>query len=324
MSHAKKIDWLSILQGWAMLWVVIGHSRVGNENVWPQYANLLYDFASSFHMPLFIFISGYLFYLTRIKRKWKYMDMIKEKIQRLGIPFVVFTAVALVLKSIFSSEMERPVTISVSNFLYGFLYPADSPMAEMWFIASLFWMFLLEPLWKLLSSKHVYSVIGGLLLYFIFYLRGIPIELFCINRASYLAFFFFGGVCFARYELINYFTTVRNCLILFFISVLLYTLLYSIEVFPPSMGIIMSISLSFLFERFYSPLFSSFRNYTYQIFLLGIFGQVFVNIIFRHTNCPYIIGYIAAILVGIYMPVLVSKIVEYINWKPLKLCIGLK
>lgn len=49
----KKINWLLILQGWAMLWVVIGHSPISLDNM-PSYVRILYDFAYSFHMPLFI------------------------------------------------------------------------------------------------------------------------------------------------------------------------------------------------------------------------------------------------------------------------------
>lgn len=66
MSEKKKINWLLILQGWAMLWVVIGHSPLGEVGNGPTWENALYHFAYSFHMPLFMLVSGWLFYLTRI------------------------------------------------------------------------------------------------------------------------------------------------------------------------------------------------------------------------------------------------------------------
>ena len=56
MSAKAKINWLLILQGWAMLWVVIGHAPllpVAEQQ--PLYVDILYRFAYSFHMPLFIF-----------------------------------------------------------------------------------------------------------------------------------------------------------------------------------------------------------------------------------------------------------------------------
>ena len=67
MANNKKINWLLILQGWAMLWVVIGHSTIGVPGEGPRWENALYYFAYSFHMPLFMLVSGWLFYKTRLK-----------------------------------------------------------------------------------------------------------------------------------------------------------------------------------------------------------------------------------------------------------------
>ena len=67
MAEKKKINWLLILQGWAMLWVVIGHSTLVVPGEGPAWDNALYHFAYSFHMPLFMMVSGWLFYLTRLR-----------------------------------------------------------------------------------------------------------------------------------------------------------------------------------------------------------------------------------------------------------------
>lgn len=67
MLEKKKINWLLILQGWAMLWVVIGHSTLVNSGEGPIWDVVLIRVAYSFHMPLFMLVSGWLFYLTRLK-----------------------------------------------------------------------------------------------------------------------------------------------------------------------------------------------------------------------------------------------------------------
>lgn len=67
MADKKRINWLLILQGWAMLWVVIGHAFLGVAGEGPAWENGLFHFAYSFHMPLFMLVSGWLFYLTRLK-----------------------------------------------------------------------------------------------------------------------------------------------------------------------------------------------------------------------------------------------------------------
>ena len=68
-QNGDRINWLLILQGWAMLWVVIGHSTVGTPGEGPGWENTLYHFAYSFHMPLFMLVSGWLFYMTRLADK---------------------------------------------------------------------------------------------------------------------------------------------------------------------------------------------------------------------------------------------------------------
>lgn len=67
MAEKKKINWVIILQGWAMFLVVIGHAFLGAAGQGPKWENALFHFAYSFHMPLFMLISGWLFYLTRLK-----------------------------------------------------------------------------------------------------------------------------------------------------------------------------------------------------------------------------------------------------------------
>lgn len=69
----NKIIWLSILQGWSMLLVVIGHISLSNEFQDPQYpiSSFIEKVIYSFHMPLFMFISGMLLYLySRMRLKW--------------------------------------------------------------------------------------------------------------------------------------------------------------------------------------------------------------------------------------------------------------
>ena len=89
-------------------------------------------------------------------------------------------------------------------------------------------------------------------------------------------------------------------------------------------GITFSFGFALLADKYIPKLFSGFRSYTYQIFLMGIFAQMFVKIMYRHISIPYVVGFVICLLAGLYVPVVVSKVIEKINWKPLKLCVGLK
>ena len=60
--------YIDLIKGIAIITVIIGHliqyTSVGNFNF---YENYIYKFIYSFHMPLFMLISGYLFYFSLIK-----------------------------------------------------------------------------------------------------------------------------------------------------------------------------------------------------------------------------------------------------------------
>ena len=189
----KKINRILILQGWAILWVVIGHAPLLPIHEMPQpvYVSLLYDIAYSFHMPLFIFISGYLFRMTRIERHMPYREMISEKLQRLGIPFVVFTIIAMAVKSVFSADMARPATFSVGEFVNAIIFPGNGPLGELWFVATLMWYFALRPLWEILDSKPVATII---VLTILFYMPEFSEKnLLCYQQVIHYAIFFYLG-----------------------------------------------------------------------------------------------------------------------------------
>lgn len=160
----KKITWLLILQGWTMLWVVIGHSplpilQTSTEEsyILANISNILKSFAYSFHMPLFIMISGYLFYITRIQKPMSYKAMVIDKAKRLGIPYFIFITAAFLLKAVSIGKMNREVEMTWTCFLKGFIFPFDSALQEMWFIAIIFLFFLLRGVYRQILDMCHYS-----------------------------------------------------------------------------------------------------------------------------------------------------------------------
>ena len=61
MEIHKRLQYVDFLKGFAILCVVVGHIAAFNPK-----CDLLIDFVYSFHMPLFFFISGFLFHKKNI------------------------------------------------------------------------------------------------------------------------------------------------------------------------------------------------------------------------------------------------------------------
>ena len=90
MKRNKNID---ILKGVLIILVVVGHCiQYGNGSQYINnlsfFDNKIFKIIYSFHMPLFMLISGYLFYYSVSKRDSQYI--IKSKIERLIIPSFIW------------------------------------------------------------------------------------------------------------------------------------------------------------------------------------------------------------------------------------------
>ncbi|MBQ7639365.1 MAG: acyltransferase [Bacteroidales bacterium] len=322
----KRINWLLILQGWAMLWVVIGHSPLGEPCTGPLWETVLYRFAYSFHMPLFMLVSGWLFYRTRLAvSRWSYGAVLRDKALRILLPGLVFSLVAYALKIAFPGEMSRQVSLTAADVLHSYLFPYDNPLRELWFLVTLFWMFALLPLWRvtLRCKWGMWLSVALLVALWFFPLRT---GLLCLDRVCTHAIWFYLGMVISREEYVERAFSVRPWLTVL-IGVAIYAIgIYTLPIVTTAGGILLSFGLALLADRFLPRLFFSFRDYTYQIFLMGIFAQMLVKILYRHAlgSWPYLIVWLLCVAVGLYIPVLIARLVERIPFRPLALCLGLR
>lgn len=319
----NKINWISILQGWAMFLVVLGHCSIWTENKW------CLDFCYGVHMPLFMFISGGLFYMTRLKKEWTWKDVVIDKLKRLGIPYVFFIIFSFGLKICLASRVKHGVDLSLTGFLEGFAYPMNSGMKEMWFVAALLLIMFAFPIYKkAINSRYVsllLIVVAASMPYiFTSYVGG---GIFNWQGALRYFIFFYAGVIFFKHDMILRLKGVSGGVI--------FTLLYLAvcyfrkeqTVIVAFVGIIGFIWLSKFFSSKYPKLLGSFRDYSFQIFLLGIYPQMFVELFLmkKFTDLwmqPFLL--VICVLLGLYVPVFVSKIAQRMGNKYVNMILGLK
>jgi len=323
----NEIVWLSVLQGFAMFLVVLGHVIRGTALFEWEY--VLQSIIYSFHMPLFMCISGYLLYKTQIIKEKSFATVLKNKSVRLLIPYFTLPFVAFIPKMIFSEYMKKPVTFSFDQLLATFVWLTNNPLGEIWFLNVLFGLFLLYPIYCIISKKIVFALL--LLLCFTF-IHFAPFEInsfiFDFNRIFYYEIFFYVGILLARYDL---FDRIKfDLLWIIIIGCLLHSLtfyFYGRNIFTEFFGITISFAFAIKISKVFPDLFSSFRNYTYQIFFISAFCQALFRVFIKkygiENEFGYILFYAASIFTGIYVPVMVSKIVQKLNLKVLKLMIGL-
>ena len=91
----KRIPELDFIKGFAIILVIIGHvvSQVWSNDPAVYENTLLFRFCYSFHMPLFVFVSGWICSTTiRQDTNW-----LVKRLKRLGIPYILMTTLVFFL-----------------------------------------------------------------------------------------------------------------------------------------------------------------------------------------------------------------------------------
>ncbi len=126
------------LKGYACFLVLFGHVimgiRLAGVDV-PFYFEGLEKFIWSFHVALFLFLSGVVYKETgEWKSKKTKLGFIAHKLLNLGIPYVVFSAVYIAINSLVGQA-------NTQSSLADILYIWKTPVAQYWFLYALFFLF---------------------------------------------------------------------------------------------------------------------------------------------------------------------------------------
>lgn len=285
MNHGlKKVRnvQMTALTIFATVLVVAGHCDITQDykNLW------IFKWVYSFHMPLFFFISGYIFCLTnpekRLKNtKWK--DFVGKKTYRLIIPFLVIDSIIFIIKaSLFSdgSMVQHPVEFSFESF---FLSIFISPLGFMWFLPALFMIFLIVfPIWKYSNQKPGYVLalisFGIYIVAFFSTLVDYNVAHFMqFSRALYYFSFFWSGVLYCRYS-----AKVNCYLRSYWLPIVLICGLLSISLTGNNWvraftGITFSSVLALMVADYIPDSILDLGMFTYTIFLLSYFPQMIIR-----------------------------------------------
>lgn len=181
----QRLISFDIAKAICIILVVIGHYV-------PDYSPLWYvgvhDVIYTFHMPLFMFASGFIYMAT--KKDIPYRDFLLKKVKRLMVPYLSVSAIVITIKLLTEGHayVENPVTwMSYVKMLY-------LPEAGyfLWFIWALWWMFVISPLFKTKQMRLGLFVLAIVLHYVPSFLP----EVFCLRQfQGMFVYFMLGVIC---------------------------------------------------------------------------------------------------------------------------------
>lgn len=321
----NKLRSLSFLQNFGIFLVVLGHSlpSEGITNGVEWIRGLIY----SFHMPLFMAISGFLFIYSR-GTKGDYVEFIKNKSVRLLIPYLAISTITFFPKVFLSRYAYRPVELSLGSFIENIIYPHENVIIFFWFLPTLFIIFLVSPIIEKGIQKVAYQILFSIFFVTLNVFNVFSnVEIFNIQGVmEYLIYFWIGCLIASYWKYLKpmfgkkiYFAVLFIILItLNFIEIENSTL----ELVVATIGILMSFSLSVNLEDVKYDIFKGIDGYSFQIYLLSWFPQTAVIIVFLN-KLPYVAVSLSMLIAGLVLPVIVAKIVK--NYLPIfSILLGMK
>lgn len=183
----SRLIYFDIAKAICIILVVIGHYYPCSS---PEWYVKMREWIYSFHMPLFLFASGYIY--IAFKREEKYIDFIIKKIKRLMLPYLATSFIIITIKLLTQNGMYVENPVNTFSYLRMFYYPEAGYF--LWFIWTLFLMFCVVPFFK--KKIHRLGLFVVALVIHFCSTTEFP-DVFCIRETlSMMVWFMFGVVCF--------------------------------------------------------------------------------------------------------------------------------
>lgn len=172
MDRAKKRELLpDVLRGFAIFLVVFGHciqegSGIDFKVNAMYFQDKVYQFIYSFHMPLFMMISGLFAWdsMEKARERQEQWKLLRRRCAALVIPIFAWTCYDY-MRLLLENGVEYPIFQSAVVFIKNFM---NSFLTNAWFLWAVFWCFII------VFFMHYYFkdliilyMIGFLLLFFI-------------------------------------------------------------------------------------------------------------------------------------------------------------
>lgn len=232
MDVSKRILWVDNLKGFLILLVVLGHCIQQINSAYQ--ADLLFRYIYSFHMPLFIFVSGYVCY--RETMQW---NTIRKRFFQLIIPFLVWTGVSAI-----SSCDAYVITDIILR-----------PERGLWFLWALFFISTINIIstriaYKLRTHEEIVNFIIAVGLFV-----GLRyVDIFCLPTIGKFYLFYVLGFYCRKYSS-NLEGKEKKCVLVLLLAIFLILGYFSMQGAPPTF---MSSNSNALYGKLYNTIVSLF------------------------------------------------------------------
>lgn len=139
-------NWIDIAKGLGLIFVLIGHTKL----------YILATIVYIFHMPMFFYLSGYVFSYD----KYDFKTFVLKKVKSLLIPYYVlgfFVLIANTITNMYLVDFRLHYLMRITDEQEKIInYFTQERFGTLWYISALFWMsIILACLMKLCKGNHI-------------------------------------------------------------------------------------------------------------------------------------------------------------------------
>lgn len=337
LSKSKRNAVITSVSGFGILLVVLGHSlgvppdqaaSIAEEN--PSYRifyKIVVDFIYMFHMPLFFFISGFLYYYSSSNFSSGLVAFLAKKAQRLLIPYFLISTLVYPIKVLLSHLAMRPADFDLAGYLTSIFIPLQNSIIFFWFLPTLFlmmivsWFLFRKSRYLWLDSTIILVSIVGYFTFDHYNLTGWA-SILNIGGVFHNYIFFASGFMACKYSgewLLNSRTALVSFLplVAFTVGRFMQLPVFFLE---PAMilmafsGIVASFSAAGLLVTWLQlP-----GRYSYQIYLLSWFPQTAIRILFGQMFMISIwLSVVLSLVTGLIIPIIVTRLLQKYDRSPI-------
>ena len=304
------------LKGYACFLVLLGHVIMGIRVAGIDTPGFLWGmekFIWSFHVALFLFLSGVVYKVTgEWKSKKTKCGFILYKLYNLGIPYIAFSIVYILINSLVGEANTGFAPSDILNIW-------KTPVAQYWYLYALFFLFCIWTAFSGLLKNWQITIIAVLIGYLAPIFR-IPLGSLDVVFYSALAF---GIGTFVDFKSLTKLSPLTKCLvvILHIVTGIMFILLNKIDApFIKEIMILFGIYSSIMFISIlrnckYIAHFLDFINkYSFQIYLLHTIFTAGTRIILLRLNITkWWIHILLGTALGLAFSVLAAEIAKKVK-----------
>lgn len=314
----KRYIWIDAVKIFACFLVVFGHLYMSMmSGGWIQESKIYYCWPVqtiyTFHVPLFFLCSGFLYQCT--SKEWtlqEHRKNIQKKFLALGVPYFTFSLITLILKVVFSAEVNNQATPILKTLFI-------APIAPYWYLYTLFFLFCFIPRFndkKALRSCFVITIVLKLIYIIFLHTFNLPD---IVSKVLANAIWFVMGMILTKSEIVKTKGKSLSCMILFVIGISISYLFYkaprNIAYIQFLVGICFVIPIIYFFiikcENYKTLNMNKLGKYFMPVYVLHtIVAAMFRSVLLKIGIHSFIVHFFVGLIVSIMIPVVIYNLAE--------------